>query len=263
MSERMGFVAMSSIRSLSWLALAGSLLAAALPAQAQDAAAVLRKADQMRGGGAHMQIETEVVLQDAAGKPEKTRVYTVFARDPLNSLVLMRSPAEAGQKVLMSGDDFWMLMPDSQRPLRITPAQKLVGDASTGDIASLSWAESYAGQVVGQETCQVEAGAVPCLHLSLKATRPGVSYQRIELWVGTKHHEPLLADYHVQSDKRAKQATFVLDDAANPKAVTRIVLKDDLAKGRETVIRYTARKQRTTPEAWWNPMYLARNAALD
>jgi hypothetical protein len=27
----------------------------------------------------------------------------------------MRSPAEAGQKVLMLGDDFWLLMPGSQR----------------------------------------------------------------------------------------------------------------------------------------------------
>ena len=46
----------------------------------------------------------------------------------------MQSPAEKGQKVLMLGDDFWLLMPDSQRPLRITPMQKLLGDASTGDI---------------------------------------------------------------------------------------------------------------------------------
>jgi len=42
--------------------------------------------------------------------------------------------------VLMLGDDFWLLMPSSQRPLRITPMQKLLGDASTGDIATLSWA---------------------------------------------------------------------------------------------------------------------------
>ena len=63
--------------------------------------------------------------------------YPFVQRDH-QSLVLMRSPAEAGQKVLMLGDDFWLLMPGSQRPLRITPAQKLLGDASTGDIATLA-----------------------------------------------------------------------------------------------------------------------------
>jgi glutamate racemase/predicted negative regulator of RcsB-dependent stress response len=34
-------------------------------------------------------------------------------------------------------------MPGSARPLRITPMQKLLGDASTGDIATLRWAEDY------------------------------------------------------------------------------------------------------------------------
>jgi hypothetical protein len=54
----------------------------------------------------------------------------VFVQDQHRSLVLMRSPAEQGQKVLMLGDDFWLLMPGSQRALRITPMQKLLGDAS-------------------------------------------------------------------------------------------------------------------------------------
>jgi hypothetical protein len=30
----------------------------------------------------------------------------------------------------MLGDDFWLLLPGSQRALRITPSQKLLGDAS-------------------------------------------------------------------------------------------------------------------------------------
>ena len=50
------------------------------------------------------------------GSPDKERRYTVFAQAEHQSLVLMRSPAEQGQKVLMLGDDFWLLMPGSQRP---------------------------------------------------------------------------------------------------------------------------------------------------
>jgi hypothetical protein len=65
----------------------------------------------------------------------------------------MRSPAEPGQKVLMLGDDFWLLMPGSQRAMRITPMQKLLGDASTGDIATMNWADDYGGSVVGEEPC--------------------------------------------------------------------------------------------------------------
>jgi hypothetical protein len=171
----------------------------------------------------------------------------------------MQSPAEKGQKVLMLGDDFWLLMPGSQRPLRITPMQKLLGDASTGDIATLSWADDYGGRVVGEERC----GEVPCLHLSLAAGRKGVTYQRIELWLGVKLHEPIKAELYVQSDKLAKQAAFVLDKPAAPTQVAEMVLRDQLSNHKETRVRYVSRAPRSVPEAWLNPMFLARNPTLD
>jgi hypothetical protein len=161
----------------------------------------------------------------------------------------------------MLGDDFWLLMPDSQRPLRITPMQKLLGDASTGDIATLSWADDYDGRLVGEERC--EPGNQPCLHLTLTATRKGVSYQRIELWLGKTHAEPLKADLYVLSDKLAKQARFVLDKPQAPTQVNEMVLVDQVSNHKTTHVRYLARKERDTPPEWFNPMFLARNAKLD
>ena len=163
---------------------------------------------------------------NADGTPDKERRYTVFAQAQHQSLVLMQSPAETGQKVLMLGDDFWLLMPGSQRPLRITPMQKLLGDASTGDIATMSWADDYTGSVVGEEPCGEPAQT--CQHLSLQAARKGVTYQRIELWLGKARHEPVRADLYVQSDKLAKQARFVMDKPAAPTLVTEMVLLDQL-----------------------------------
>ncbi len=116
----------------------------------------------------------------------------------------------------MLGDDFWLLMPGSQRPLRITPMQKLLGDASTGDIATLSWADDYTGSVAGEEKCGEPEQT--CLHLSLAANRKGVTYQRIELWIGKARSEPIKADLFVQSDKLAKQARFVMDKPGSPVA---------------------------------------------
>lgn len=240
-----------------------ALLAA--PAFAQDAAALLRSADRYRSGGENMQVETLVRVFDADGSPDKERRYTVFSQAGRRSLVLMQSPAEKGQKVLMLGDDFWLLMPGSQRPLRITPMQKLLGDASTGDIATLSWADDYAGRIDGEEPCGEPAQ--PCVHLSLAAARKGVTYQRIELWIGKARHEPVRADLYVQSDKLAKQARFVMDKAAGspaaPTMVVEMLLRDQLANRKDTQVRYLSRKEQTVPEAWLNPMFLARNPALE
>ena len=238
-----------------------ALAVAALTANAQDVPALLKAADHYRMSSVNMQVETQIRVFNADGSPDKERRYTVFAQAGRRSLVLMQSPAEKGQKVLMLGDDFWLLMPGSQRPLRITPMQKLLGDASTGDIATLSWVDDYTGTLVGEEACGEPTQA--CLHLSLAAARKGVTYQRIELWIGKARHEPVKADLYVQSDKLAKQARFVMDKPATPTMVTEMLLRDQLTNKKETQVRYLGRKEKTVPEAWLNPMFLARNPTLE
>lgn len=238
-----------------------SLLGVAIGAHADDVSALLKAADKYRMSGDNMQIDTQISVFNTDGSADKERRYVVFAQAKHQSLVLMQSPAEKGQKVLMLGDDYWLLMPGSQRPLRITPMQKLLGDASTGDIATLSWADDYTGSVAGEEPCGEPVQ--PCLHLALQANRKGVTYQRIELWIGKARHEPVRADLYVQSDKLAKRARFVMDKPAAPTTVIEMLLGDQLTNKKETRVRYLGRKEHTVPEAWLNPMFLARNPALE
>ena len=243
--------------------LAAAMLAAASAHADVDVAQVLKDADRYRTASDNLQVETQISVFNRDGSPDKDRRYTVFAQADHKSLVLMRSPAEQGQKVLMLGDDFWLLMPGSQRPLRITPSQKLLGDASTGDIATMSWSQDYSGTLAGEERCGADAAQQPCLHLSLAAARKGVTYQRIELWVGKARHEPVKAELFVQSDKLAKQARFVFDKPAAPTLVTEMVLLDQLSNHKETRVRYLSREPKAVPVTWLNPMFLARNPALD
>ncbi len=226
---------------------------------APEVPALLKAADRFRADAGNLQVETQVTVMKKDGTVDKERRYTVLLQGEQRSLVLMRSPAEAGQKVLMLGDDFWLLMPGSQRPLRITPTQKLLGEASTGDIATLGWADNYTGTVTGTEQCEGK----PCLRLSLQGTRKGLSYQRIELWLGAVKHEPLKAEFYVQSDKLAKKARFVFDTPGAPTQVAEMVLEDHLANQKATHVRYLSRTPKTVPENWLNPMFLARNPSLE
>jgi len=251
------------MKTLTSLVLLGALACGAAQAQTPDVAGLLKVADRFRMSADNLQVDTQISVFNSDGTPDKERRYTVFAQAGHQSLVLMQSPAEKGQKVLMLGDDFWLLMPASQRPLRITPMQKLLGDASTGDVATMSWAEDYTGTLVGDEPCDSAAGAPACQHLSLKASRKGVTYQRIELWLGKARHEPVRADLYVQSDKLAKQARFVVDKPGAPTMVTEMVLLDQLSNHKETRVRYLSRKERTVPEAWLNPMFLAKTPSLE
>ena len=255
------------------------LLALAAPVYAQEVGALLKDADRFRMSADNLQVDTQVQTFNADGTPDKERRYTVFAQAGRQSLVLMQSPAEKGQKVLMLADDFWLLMPGSQRPLRITPMQKLLGDASTGDIATMSWAGDYTATLVGEEPCASDKAAeeriqtknastaLPhskvCYRLDLLASRKGVTYQRIELWLGKQRHEPVRANLYVQSDKLAKQARFVMDSSTAPTTVNAMVLVDQLSNKKETRVTYLSRKDKTVPAEWLNPMFLARNPQLD
>jgi len=235
--------------------IAGVALAiAALPAFAADVRAMLKEADNFRITADAMVVDTQVQVMKG-GQLDKERRYTVFVKPGRRSIVLFKSPAEIGQKMLMTGEDFFLLMPGTGRPIRVTPQQKLLGDASTGDIATMTWADDYAGTVVGEETVEGK----PCVRLHLEATRAGVSYARIELYVAKGSGEPVRADLYVASDKLAKQAFFQLELLDGRRQVTVMRLVDQIQTNRETLVRYVSRKPKTLPDEYFNPMFLSRS----
>jgi hypothetical protein len=202
-------------------------------------------------------VDTEVRVFKR-GKLDKTRLYAVYVKPGRRSLVVFRSPSERGQKMLMLGDDFWLVMPASQRPLRITPMQKLLGDASTGDVASMTWAEDYDGRVEGE----VLVDGVPCLKLDITGQRKGVSYPRIVLYLAKSDRRPVQAELYVASDKLAKEAAFKIGVVDGRRLVTEMTLVDRLQQDRRTEVHYLARSRKALSDEYYNPAFLVR-ADLD
>ena len=66
-----------------------------------------------------------------------------------------------------------------------------------------------------------------------------------------------------EAEKLAKTARFIVDKPAAPTRVIEMVLEDKLSNHKTTHVRYLSRQPKTVPEAWLNPMYLARNPALE
>mgnify|MGYP003381493795 CR=1 FL=1 len=61
----------------------------------------------------------------------------------------------------------------------------------------------------------------------------------------------------------AKLARFVMDKPAAPTLVRQMLLQDRLGSHKETRVEYLSRTPKTVPETWLNPMFLARNPALE
>jgi hypothetical protein len=220
-----------------------------------EVAAMLQAADSFRLPTATARVETIVELYKDEVL-EKTREYRVYLKPGRRSLVLFRSPQEAGQKVLMVEENFWMLMPNSRRPIRITPIQKLLGEAATGDIATLTWSEYYRGTLM---PTAANYQGTPALSLSLDSKVKGTTYAHIDLWVDRKDYAPLAADLYVQSGKLAKQAKFITATVAGQRRVVRMTLLDHLQHHRRTEVKMLSVTAAELPDKYFNPMFLIRN----
>ncbi len=219
-----------------------------------NVATLLKEADAFRLSGTELRVETEIRLFKS-GQLKKERRYSVFLKPGRRSLVLFRSPSESGQKLLMLDDQFWIVMPRSRRPIRITATQKLLGEAASGDIATLTWSEDYAGIIRGRTVVD----DVPSLVLDLKAIRTGVTYAGITLYLAESDHRPLKADLYLSSGKLAKVAHFKMGELNGRRQVVMMTLIDRIQTKQITEVHYLAMTPQTLPDKVYNPAYLVRN----
>ncbi|HAS8116724.1 TPA: outer membrane lipoprotein-sorting protein [Vibrio vulnificus] len=190
---------------------------------------------------------------------DKTREYHVYMRPNRESLVIFKSAVEAGQKMLMLQDNYWLQMPKSRRPIRITPMQKLLGEASVGDISTLTWSEDYQGIWVASEKVQGLAGeSVATQRLQLTAKTSGASYQIIDLWLTEQENFPLKADLYLRSGKLAKQAWFTRGERNGEVGVTEMTLLDHIQPAKKTVIEYQDVQPWQLEDKFYNPSYLSK-----
>ena len=233
------------------------------PLTAQQVAEMIKKADAYRLDEQSAKVTSKVTLYKN-GQIDKTRVYTVYTRKNRESLVLFDSQVEAGQKMLMLGDNYWLLMPKSRRPIRITPMQKLLGEASIGDISTLTWSDDYNGEWVEQEQLTIidadnNTQSVDAQLLKLSAKTKGASYSTINLWLEEKTGFPIKAELFLQSGKLAKQAWFNKGLRDGEVKVVAMKLDDKIQKKQQTIIEYQNMTALEIDDKYYNPAYLSRS----
>lgn len=227
--------------------------------KASDVVQMVKNADSYRLDQTAAKVVSFVSLYEN-GELNKTRQYNVYTRPNRESLVVFKSAVEAGQKMLMLGDNYWLVMPKSRRPIRITPMQKLLGEASVGDISTLTWSEDYSARLVGAEPVTLVGETIDTRKLQLAATTKGASYHRIDLWLNSDNDFPVKADLYLRSGKLAKQAWFAQGERHGKLAVRSMTLLDKIQPAKKTVIEYQEVMPMELDSKYYNPAYLTRNA---
>src|SRR5438105_1937501 len=219
-----------------------ALLFIALPLVADDkAAAVLARADVFRNPIESFSVDVELTSFAAGGKTDTSRVR-VFGKSSDRSVVEFTWPqTEKGKYLLMLRDAMWIYLPSASRPIRISPLQRLVGQASNGDVARTSFTADYAATTATSDG--------DAWRLDLAAKDPAVAYARVQLWVDKATYEPRRADFYVTSGKLIKRAwyrEFGVMDGRN--VVTAVEIEDLLRTGNRTLMHYSALTARDNPE---------------
>jgi outer membrane lipoprotein-sorting protein len=217
---------------------------AATPATNPDAEAILKRADTFRNGWPSYVLRVKITNFES-GKADEEKLYEVSQKGTEKTYVEFMSPREKGQHLLMLGDDMWIYLPDTSRPVRITPLERLSGDASNGDVARTNYAADYTPVYLRTE----KVGAEECHVLDLTAKRKGATYQRILFWVRALDARPVKAEFYLTSGKLIKSATF--DDFMTVEGrnqLRRMTLYDEIRHNSHSVLEYSGIAPRELPD---------------
>jgi len=216
------------------LLIALALLASA-PLRAEDAAAILAKVDAYRTPLDSFSIDVELTAYTPHDKAESSK-FRVYGKGGDRSVVEFMAPSsEKGKLLLMLRDAMWFYMPTASRPIRISPLQRLMGQASNGDVARTSFTVDYVAKSVTEGEWEGHKAFV----LDLAAKDADIAYSRVQLWIDKASYEPLRADFYVVSGKLIKRAVYrEFGQMAGRRVVTGIEIDDLLRPGNHTMMRY-------------------------
>jgi len=243
-----------------------SLGLAAAAHAAADPKALLVASDAIRNPTKSF-VLTATLIEYRAGKQTDTNTLVIYSKpDPAGgqyrTLVRFVAPArETGKLMLKNGNDLWFYDPSNQASIRISPEQRLLGQASNGDVATINLARDYRAQLTGEE--DVTDGDRQSRHthkLALVATTPdGVNYRHIDLWLDTRDARPVKAKFYSDSDRLLKTAYYRrYRNELGVERPTETVIIDGLDPTWVTVMRFDAYAWRDIPETWLQRDYLSR-----
>ena len=219
----------------------------------QTAQEIVEKSDAARNLTQPFRMGMRITnFEDAKQKDQGGFEVMVSGRD--KALVKFVSGRDKGNYVLMAGDDMWIYIPNTRKPIRITPVQRLMGEASNGDVARTNYSQDYDASLLGEETLDGAA----CWKLELKAKSKGATYHRIIFWVERQTYLPKCADFYLISGKFYKTARFEKFEnlGFTSRFLTRTVLVDRLRPGRTTLMEYFDVKPADLPDKYFNKNFL-------
>ena len=232
---------------------------------AASAEEILVASDAIRNPGRAFSV-TVTLTEFQAGKQVDTSTLVSYSRTQTQegqfaSLLRFVLPArDAGKLMLKNGNDLWFYDPTNKASVRLSPQQRLLGQASNGDVATVNLAKDYKATLVGDEdVLDGERRTRKAHKLALAAVSPDVTYASIEMWIDVENNRPLKARFFAESSRLLKTAYYRrFQSELGAMRPTETVIIDGLDPQSVTLMRFSDYKSRTIPDTWLQRDFLPR-----
>ena len=228
-----------------------------------DAQKVLAASDAIRNPERSFGLTT-TLIEYHNGRQTDASTLQIYAKAERGSgqyrnLIRFVSPARDVNKLMLkNGNDLWFFDPSSQASVRISPRQRLLGQAANGDVVTVNLAKDYSAELAGDE--EIEDGdrvMRHCHKLKLTATANDVTYSRLELWIDSENNRPIKTKFFADSGELLKTAYYRrYQRELDVERPTETVIIDGLDRQWVTIMRYSDYAWREVPDSWLQRDYL-------
>lgn len=179
-----------------------------------------------------------------------TQQSSVLFRDFSAVLVDFTAPAAyAGRRILFSGQQMWLSLPNTSRMVRISAADRLMGEASNGDILNIDL-DLY--DIEAHEDEGVEG--VDYKRISAVANQPGVLYPRVDFLLDKQTSRPFRSYHFASSGKVLKVAQYVKFGVdGGRERLRQLILLDPANSANYTVMEFSHYRAADLPSALFAP----------
>ncbi|MFV0334854.1 MAG: outer membrane lipoprotein-sorting protein [Tropicimonas sp.] len=234
-------------------------------ARAASAGEILAATDRLRNP--QQSFRSQITITEyIGGRKNDEMAITVYSKPrpsdgQFRSIVHIDAPRkDAGKLMLRDGKDLYFYDPDAANTIRISPQQRLLGQASNGDVMTTNFSRDYRADLAGTETVEDARKAQRnCYKLKLKASNKAAVYGSIDYWVDAKSMHPVKGRFHSSSGRLMKIAFY--DEYRQTMGAlrpTKASIIDGLDTSKVTVMRFAKFTAVDLPDAWFQKSYLPR-----
>lgn len=223
------------------------------------AASLLKESDRSRGsirGG----LVWKAIVTTSEDGDSTVREFKIQARGD-NAYVEATAPAKnKGELYIFNDRNMWFFKPSLKRPVSISARQRLVGQASNGDIASTHYARDYAAVIEKTE----EDATLGKMHvLFLTAKTKNLTYDKIRYWISDKTKLAMKAEFLTIQGKPFKVGMMKYDNKITVDGkvipfVSELTIVDAKNKANFSIIAYQKPEVSNVPVSLFNVNNLTR-----